>query len=102
MHLSLLCAFLPSVVLRTTNRHTVYSLRCLRCISKWIRRYICSDYHFKDIYLVNIWICGYAVTKWIYGYVVTESESTYFRGCFKVAGYSTVKPTYEIVKKKQR
>ena len=57
---------------------------------------ICSDYHFKDIYLVNIWICGYAVTKWIYGYVVTESESTYFRGCFKVAGYSAVKPTYEI------
>ena len=28
---------------------------------------------------------------------MTESESTYFRGCFKVAGYSAVKPTYEIV-----
>ena len=51
---------------------------------------ICSD-------LVNTWICGYAVTKWIQGYVVTESESTCFRGCFKVAGYSAVKPTYEIV-----
>ena len=31
-----------------------------------------SDYHFKDIYLVNTWIRGYAVTKWIHGYVVTE------------------------------
>ena len=34
-----------------------------------------SDYYFKDIYLVNMWICGYVVTKWIlyvHGYVVTE------------------------------
>ena len=39
MHLSLLCDFLPSVALRTTHRHTVLFLRCLKCILKWIHGY---------------------------------------------------------------
>ena len=37
--LSLLCAFLPSLALRTTNRHAICFLCCLKCVSKWIRGY---------------------------------------------------------------
>ena len=37
---SRLSAFLPSVAFRTTNRHTVSFVRCLKCISTWIRAYL--------------------------------------------------------------
>ena len=52
--LSLLCAFLPSVALRTTNRHAVCILCCTKCILKWIR----SDYYLK---MFSKWIRGYLV-----------------------------------------
>ena len=37
---SRLSAFLPSVAFRTTNRHTVSFIRCLKFISTWIRAYL--------------------------------------------------------------
>ena len=66
MQLSLLCAFLPSVALRTTNRHTVCFLCCLKSTSKWIRGYAVT-------------IIEKIFTKWIHGYADTYVVTEYLR-----------------------
>ena len=71
----LLCAFLPSVALRTTNRHTISFICCLKSISKWIRKYPVTN-------ILKIF------TKWIPGYVVTEYPRNHLSlgVAFKVTG----------------
>ena len=87
--------FYQSVALRTSNRHTMWFIRCFNCMSKCIRGYAVTI--IKRIF-----------TKWIRRYadrsekVDTQIRSDWvsayppiFRGCFKVAGYSAVKPRKE-------
>lgn len=104
---SRLSAFLPSVAFRTTNRYTVSFICCLKCISTWIRAYL------KETYQVYTQICS----EWVSASLLVQASfpqcyshlpitrekrpllagkvaaySPIFRGCFRVAGYSSVKP----------
>ena len=62
--LSLLCAFLTSVALRTTNRHTVCFLCYVKpCVSKWIREYSLNVYADTTEYLRIHLFLGVTVSK---------------------------------------
>ena len=56
MQLSLLYAFLPSVALRTTVKHTLCAFYAVLKVYIEVNTQIRSDYYFKDNYLLS----GYA------------------------------------------
>ena len=100
-----LSAFLPSVTFRTTNRHTLIFICCLKCISTWIRAYLKETYQVYT-WIRSEWVCASLLVQasfpqcYSHPPITREKRpllagkvaaySPIFRGCFRVAGHSAV------------